>query len=479
MDWLNNICWLTDSYKVSHWLQYPNVVGHRRTRRVHSYFESRSGSTFPQTVFYGLQYYCKQYLAGQTVTKEKINQAEDLFNEHFGSKVFNRDGWNYILNKHGGYLPIEIKSAPEGTTVNESNVLMTVENTDMNFSEFDTAFWLTNWLETLLTETWYPSTVATQSLFMKKIILKYLHLTGTPELVDYKLHDFGFRGVTCPEQAAIGGSAHLLNFRGTDTTPGIVLARHFYHERMAGHSIPAAEHSTITSWGKDHEVDACRNMLEKYPEGMVAVVSDSYDIFNCCENIWGGVLKDAVLARNGVLVIRPDSGHPPTVCCQLLNILGAKFGFTVNAKGYKVLHPKVRMIQGDGIDFQMLELILAAMMKEGWSADNIAFGSGGGLLQKLNRDTQKFAFKCSSIDIEEDGELVSRDVYKQPKTDSGKRSKAGRFKLVFNDDGILITVPATDPRVDQLQVSYRNGLIINDQTFADIRSRLPAYEFAA
>ena len=475
MEWLNNICWLTDSYKVSHWLQYPFVAGHRRTRCVRSYFESRTGSTFPQTVFYGLQYYCKQYLAGQTVTKDKINQAEELFNEHFGSKVFNREGWDYILNKHGGYLPIEIKAVLEGTTVNESNVLMTVENTDENFSQSDTAFWLTNWLETLLTQTWYPSTVATQSFFMKKVILKYLHLTGTPELIDYKLHDFGFRGVTCPEQAAIGASAHLLNFRGTDTVPGIVMARHFYHERMAGHSIPAAEHSTITSWGKEHEIDACRNMLEKYPDGMVAVVSDSYDIYNCCENIWGGVLKESVLARNGVLVIRPDSGHPPTVCCKLLEILGEKFGFTVNSKGYKVLHPKVRLIQGDGIDFQMLDLILNALMKAGWSADNIAFGSGGGLLQKLNRDTQKFAFKCSSIDIEEDGILVSHDVYKQPKTDSGKKSKAGRFKLVFADNGELITVPATDPRPDQLQVTYRNGIVLIDQNFAEIRSRIPNF----
>ena len=475
MDWLNNICWLTDSYKVSHWLQYPNLAGVRRTRRVHSYFESRSGSTFPQTVFYGLQYYCKQYLAGQTVTKDKIDQAEELFNEHFGRKVFNRDGWNYILNKHGGHLPIEIKAAPEGTTVNESNVLMTVENTDMNFSQSDTAYWLTNWLETLLTQTWYPSTVATQSLFMKKVILKYLHLTGTPELIDYKLHDFGFRGVTCPEQAAIGGSAHLLNFRGTDTTPGIVLARHFYHERMAGHSIPAAEHSTITSWGKEHEIDACRNMLEKYPEGMVAVVSDSYDIYNCCENIWGGVLKEAILARDGVLVIRPDSGHPPTVCCKLLDILGEKFGFSVNTKGYKVLHPKVRLIQGDGIDFQMLDLILDAMMKVGWSADNIAFGSGGGLLQKLNRDTQKFAFKCSSIDIEENGTIISRDVYKQPKTDSGKKSKAGRFKLVIGDNGEHLTVPESDVRPDQLIACFKNGELLVDQTFADIRKRIPNF----
>lgn len=455
-DWLNNICWLSDSYKVSHWKQYPP-----NTRRVHSYFESRIGSVFPQTTFFGLQYWLKQYLAGVVVTKEKIDIAEELFNLHFfGKKVFNRAGWEHILNKHGGFLPVEVKAVLEGTTVDESNVLMTVENTD------DESYWLTNYLETLLVQTWYPSTVATQSRAMKNVIAKYLEKTGDPSLIDFKLHDFGFRGVTCPEQAAIGGASHLINFKGTDTFPGIVLAKYFYDETMAGFSIPAAEHSTITSWGKEHEVDACKNMLEKYPDGLVAVVSDSFDIFNCCENIWGGVLKDKVLARDGVLVVRPDSGYPPEIDVQVLDILGKQFGTTTNSKGYKVLHSKVRAIQGDGIDYAMLDLILANMERNGWSADNIAFGSGGGLLQKLNRDTQKFAFKCSSVTIGDE----ERDVYKQPITDSGKKSKSGRLKLVKEGEK-LITVSATDPREDQLQVVFRNGELLIDQKFEDIRNR--------
>ncbi len=456
-DWLNNICWLSDSYKVSHWKQYPP-----KTKRVRSYFESRSGSVYPQTTFFGLQYWLKQYLAGVVVTKEKIDIAEEMFNQHFGGEVFYRAGWEHILNKHGGFLPIEIKAVLEGTTVDESNVLMIAENTD------DESFWLTNYLETLLVQTWYPSTVATQSRAMKSVILKYLEKTGDPSLVDFKLHDFGFRGVTCPEQAAIGGASHLINFKGTDTFPGIVLAKYFYGEKMAGFSIPAAEHSTITSWGKEHEVEACANMLTQYPEGMVAVVSDSFNIFNCCENIWGGVLKDKVLARDGVLVVRPDSGDPPSVVVEILNILGKKFGSTRNSKDYDVLNPKVRVIQGDGIDYKMLELILTNMEKNRWSADNIAFGSGGGLLQKLNRDTQKFAFKCSSITFGDDNE--ERDVSKQPITDKGKKSKSGRLKLV-KDGEKLITVAATDPREDQLQVVFRNGELLIDQKFEDIRSR--------
>ena len=462
-DWLNNICWLSDSYKVSHYKQYPPG-----TRRIYSYFESRSGSVHPATTFFGLQYFLKEYLVGPVVTAEKIDRAERLFNRHFGGKVFNRPGWEYILNVHGGRLPVEIKAVPEGTVVGESNVLMTVENTDNEVP------WLTNYLETLLVQTWYPSTVATQSRAMKQVILKYLAKTGDTSLVDFKLHDFGFRGVTCPEQAAIGGASHLLNFKGTDTAPGLVLLDEFYGQfdkECAGFSIPAAEHSTITSWGREHEVDACRNMLVQYPDGLVATVSDSYDIFNCCANIWGGVLKEEVLARDGVLVVRPDSGDPPTVVVKVLDILGEKFGHTVNSKGYKVLHPKVRVIQGDGIDFKMLELILSAMEKAGWSADNIAFGSGGGLLQKLNRDTQRFAFKCSSAVVYDE----VRDVYKQPATDGGKRSKAGRLKSVWSEPGshgkVLQTVPESDPREDQMQLVFRNGNLLVDQNLDEIRER--------
>lgn len=456
IQFLDNVCLLTDSYKVSHYKQYPP-----KTQIISSYFESRKGSLYPETVFFGLQYFLKQYLAGPIVTQEKINEAEEIFNLHFGYQVFPKDKWEYILNQHGGYLPIKINAAPEGTIVKESNVLMTVENTDEN------CYWLTNYLETLLVQTWYASTVATQSRFMKQTLLKYLEETGDPSLIDFKLHDFGFRGVTCPEQAAIGGAAHLVNFKGTDTVPGILLARKFYEEKMAGFSIPAAEHSTITSWLKEHEVDACRNMLTQYPHGLVAVVSDSYDIFNCCENIWGGQLKEQVLSRDGVLVVRPDSGDPPVIVCKVLEILGSKFGFTVNSKGYKVLHPKVRVIQGDGIDSNMLTKILQTMQDNGWSADNIAFGSGGGLLQKLNRDTQKFAFKCSYALV--DGQ--PRNVFKQPITDNGKTSKAGLIKLI-KENGKLITVPENYPGDNVLQTVYLNGIIQKEQTFQQIRDRV-------
>lgn len=455
MDWLNNICCLTDSYKVSHYKQYPPG-----SQTVYSYFESRSGSTYPETVFFGLQYFLQQYLAGSVVSQEKIDAADALFARHFGSPVFNRRGWEHILQRHGGRLPVEIKAAPEGTVVPESNVLMTIENTDPE------VYWLTNWLETLLVQVWYPSTVATQSRAMKRVILRYLAQTGDPELIGFKLHDFGFRGVTCPEQAALGAAAHLVNFQGTDTVAGLLLAREFYDCEMAGYSIPAAEHSTITSWGEEHEVDAMRNMLTQYPTGLVACVSDSFDIFRACSEYWGGVLKSEVLARDGTLVVRPDSGDPPAVVVNVLELLAKSFGTTTNAKGYRVLHPKVRVIQGDAIDFDMLGRILEAMSAAGWSADNIAFGSGGGLLQKLNRDTQKFAFKCSSIVV--DGQ--ERDVFKRPVTDQGKKSKAGRLKLVQRGSS-LTTVALQESGEDRLQPVFRNGEVLQRCAFEEIRQR--------
>lgn len=305
---------------------------------------------------------------------------------------------------------------------------------------------------------------------MRKLILRYLEETGDPDTVDFKLHDFGFRGSTSVESAGIGGAAHLVSFKGTDTIQALRVARKYYNERMAGFSIPAAEHSTITSWGKEHEVDAYENMLTAFPNAMIAVVSDSYDIFTACRELWGKKLRDKVLNRSGVLVVRPDSGHPPVVVLQVLEVLGEAFGYTINEKGYKVLHPKVRVIQGDGIDFEMLGLILESMKDNGWSVDNLAFGSGGGILQMVNRDTQKFAFKCCAVLVAN----IWRDVLKDPITDPGKRSKAGRMALVLQD-GKWKTMREEEALAQGLENEllpvFENGKVLIDQNFADIRAR--------
>lgn len=438
---LDNIMLLVDSYKHSHHKQYP-----AGTEYVRSYYESREGAKFDRTLFFGLQYYIEQYLDGHVVTKEKIDEAEEVVTLHMGNH-FNRAGWEHILNHHHGRLPVEIKAVPEGMLVPTSNVMMTVENTDPQ------CYWLTNFLETLLVNVWYPNVVATQSYEMRRIVEHYLDLTGD-DTADFKVHDFGVRGVSCPEQAAIGGAAHLVNFKGTDNLPAVQLLRKFYGEQMGGFSIPASEHSTITSWGKEHEVDAMRNMLEQYPDGLVACVSDSFNIWAACEKLWGETLKDKILARDGVLVVRPDSGVPHITVLKVLEILWKQFGGIVNPKGYKVLDPHVRIIQGDGIDLEELKKILFQMSINQWSADNIAFGSGGGLLQKVNRDTQRNAFKCSQVVVNG----TERAVFKDPITDLGKVSKQGRLKLVYDEFGKLSTVPYDAVGVDILQTVFFNGI---------------------
>lgn len=453
---MDNLILLTDSYKVAHHRMYPpGMTG------MYSYLESRGGR-YPELVFFGLQYLLKRYLTGPVVRREHVTEATTIFLEHFGSeRVFDPHRWNHLIERHGGRLPVSIRAVPEGTVVPPGNALITIENTDPEFA------WLTNYLESLLVQVWYPITVASRGRAMKRTLLQALQRTGTPEQIGFKLHDFGFRGVSSVETASLGGAAHLVHFHGTDTLAGICMLRKYYQANMPGHSIPASEHSTITSWGPDRELNAMRNILAAFPTGWVACVSDSYDVFRACRDYWGGTLREQILHRDGTLVIRPDSGDPAIILPQLLAILAERFGVAVNDKGYRVLPPQVRLIQGDGIADDTLAPILDAVTAAGWSADNLAFGSGGGLLQKMDRDTCRFAFKCSAAVVEG----RSMDVYKDPVTDSGKRSKRGRLKLVRRADHGLETVSATDPRPDELVDVFRDGELRVDHAFPEIQAR--------
>jgi nicotinamide phosphoribosyltransferase len=358
------------------------------------------------------------------------------------------------------------------------NVLVTIVNTDPK------CFWLPSFLETaMMRAVWYPTTVATISYTCKQIIREYLDKTCDDPAAElpFKLHDFGARGVSSKESAGLGGVAHLVNFMGTDTVEALLYARRYYGESMAGFSIPAAEHSTITSWVEhdaDNETGARRegetasylNMLRRFgkPNALVACVSDSYDLFYAIEHIWGGSLKNEVLAMGGRLVVRPDSGNPPEIVLKSVELLGKTFGFTVNSKGYKVLHPSVRVIQGDGINVHSIPVILKTLTDAGWSAENVTFGMGGGLLQLLNRDTMKFAMKCSSIMLVNG---VWRDVYKEPTTDYGKGSKKGRLALI-TENGYYETVRfESNQWRDALHEVYRDGEIRRTTTLAEIRER--------
>lgn len=463
--WDNPIL-LTDSYKVTHHKQYPQGM-----TRLYSYWESRGGQLDEITMF-GLQYFLQQYLT-QQITMENIDEAESDFAAHFGDdSLFCREGWERVVKVHNGYIPVQIKAVPEGLSVPIRNVMMTVESTDENIP------WIVNYIETLLSQVWYPTTVATQSRAIKKIIKLYLEETGDPEGLPFKLHDFGCRGVSSVESAALGGSAHLVNFMGTDTMIALKLAQKVYNEPMAGFSIPAAEHSTITAWGRDNEVDAFKNMIRQFGKGgsgLYAVVSDSWNIYKACSELWGKELLELVKSSPNMLVVRPDSGDPPVVVLKVLRILGEKFGYTVNDKGYKVLND-VRVIQGDGVNIESIETILSRLRLDGWSADNIAFGMGGALLQKLNRDTCQFAFKAAEVTVNGQNRLV----WKDPVDDPGKASKSGRVKLIWNDGKFSAfprgyrTIPTAntdEDAVDILQIVYENGHLFNEQTFAQIRER--------
>jgi nicotinamide phosphoribosyltransferase len=462
----NNILTLTDSYKTSHWKQYP-----KGTSKVYSYLESRGGK-FNNTMFYGLQYFIKQYLSGQVVTEEKIQRAKKFWDAHLGPNHFNEAGWRHILDKHNGHLPVRIKAVPEGTVVKTGNVLVTVENTDPEVP------WLTNFLESILLQVWYPTTVGTLSREVKKNLINYLKKTTSynPEeisgVVAFMLHDFGFRGVSSVESSGLGGSSHIINFMGTDTVSAILFAQEFYNtENPLAFSIPASEHSTITSWGEPFEVKAMENMLDSYPTGLVACVSDSFDIIRACRDYWGTALRDKILSRDGRLVIRPDSGDPVQTLKQIFHILWDKFGGTTNDKGFKVLDPHVRVIQGDGVNFESISDICDMMIEEGFSIENIAFGMGGALLQKVDRDTQKFAFKCSSITINgEEAEVRKNPIEineKGERVQSFKKSKAGRLKLVNGQ-----TVEHShDEDGDELVEVFLNGKVMKEWTFEEVRER--------
>ncbi len=454
----SNLLLRTDSYKVSHWMQYPPG-----TQTVFSYIESRGG-LFSHSLFFGLQAYLREYL--QTpVTRDDVDEAAALMAVH--GEPFNREGWLRLIEKHGGLMPVRIRAVPEGSVLPVHNVLATIENTDPEF------FWVTSFLETeLLRAIWYPTTVATVSAAAKTTLLRYLEATcDDPQgQIAFKLHDFGARGVSSLESAALGGMAHLVNFMGTDTLSALLAARRYYDCDVAGFSIPAAEHSTITGWGREHEADAYRNMVAQFgkPGAIFAVVSDSYDIFNACARLWGDALREQVIRSGATLVVRPDSGDPAETTLKVAQILAERFGTTTNAKGFRVLN-NVRIIQGDGVTLDSLRLCLSNFFHNGFSAENIAFGMGGGLLQQVNRDTMQWAMKCSAMQV--DGEW--RDVYKAPVGDTSKTSKKGRLVLAASADGEVRTQRAEqvlEPgQVDLLETVYENGRIVRESGFEAIR----------
>jgi nicotinamide phosphoribosyltransferase len=466
----DNLILATDSYKLSHRVQYPEG-----TTAVYSYLESRKGAAHPYTVFFGLQYLLKKYLA-TPITWDDLEEAIPIVNAHLGSGVFNYQGWSKIITEKQGKLPLRIKAVPEGTVVPTGNVLVTIENTDPEY------FWLTNYVESLLMHVWYMTTVATRSYAVKQMLAEYLDETaaGNYDGLPFQLHDFGYRGASSHETAGIGGAAHLVNFKGTDTLPALLFAKKYYDADLdtLAFSVPATEHSVMTAMGEDGEHSVVDRLIDHYPTGIISVVDDSYN-YQRHVNWLCTDFKDRILARDGVFVTRPDSvpqgESPASVVVWIAKRLWAAYGGSVNVQGNKILDPHIRILWGDGIEADGIELILKELEFHSFSTENIVFGMGGGLLQKVNRDTENFSIKSSAQ--ERNG--IWYDIFKDA---PGKHSKRGKLALVQNEFGEYRTVPMAgdDPfRLDQdvLKTVYEDGVLTNELTFEQIRANVEKYAY--
>lgn len=504
---LSNFILRTDSYKLTHWMIYP-----KGTKKVYSYLESRGGK-FEKTVFFELQYYVMEYLEKTTVTKEDVLEAKLFSYAHFGTdKYFNYDGWMYIVNELNGKIPVEIKAVKEGTLVPTSNVLMTIVNTD------DRCPWITNVIETLLMKLWYPITVATNSFYRKLDIAERIYISNDGDLssLPFKLHDFGYRGVSSEESAGIGGAAHLTSFMGTDTIRGIVFAHNYYKSGVCGYSVLATEHSVATSYTRYNEEGYFLSVLDNTPEDKIgSIVCDTYNSYKFVRTM-SEKYKERILARSssGSIVYRPDSGDPvdvnagkgvmedgnhyeyipsgsmfnkkvPITRDEYLGLMGILWevfgdrGTIVN--GYKLLPPQVRLLQGDGINDETIREILDALIADGYSADNMVFGSVGALIQKFDRDTCKFAIKASFAIITVDGVDEYRDLVKDPYTGSGKKSKPGVLKLVKDGESfktlssVNVSKEEFDAAEDCLETVYLNGKLTRHQNFDNVREITETY----
>ena len=424
----SSIPFQTDSYKPSMDPQYPAEV-----ETVHSYVESRGG-IHDHVVMAGSQPYIDALAEGTNL--REINLAREYWAAH--GVPFPYDMWKTVVNDFGGRIPLRIRAVPEGMVLPNRNVLATVENVGGRATRA-----MTTWVETkYLSHIWYMSTVATNSWFIKELIGAYYEVSvdagaEDPSLM-FRLHDFGYRGVA-PGAGPAGGCAHLFNFMGTDTFGAIPYAvRHYEADpALTAYSIPAMEHSTVTSWGREREGAAFDNMTDTYAvnsSSLYAMVIDSYnppDAVNYITNPNGHIVQK-LKATGATCVLRPDSGDPVSVLPQLIKIVAQNVGFTTNKKGYKILN-HFRFIWGDGIDALAIESILRTMVGVmGFSAENFAFGMGGRLLQVVNRDDLEFAMKCSAVRLT-DGSW--RNVYKQPAGVISKNSKQGLVETFVAGNG--------------------------------------------
>lgn len=481
-----------DGYKVSHKPQYP--IG---TTKVYSNLTPRHSKHFKAKDFDGkLVNFGSQYIAqflhelwnDTFFHTDKASVLANLeskllaYSGHVGVEHFG-ELWDL------GYLPVEIKALPEGTLVPLNIPLITVQNTDPRF------YWLVNFLETMIScEMWHIPTSATISREYNKVLTKWSSITcDNNEHICWQGHDFSMRGHTSIHSAAKSGAGHLLWFLGTDTLPSIDFLEYYYGERI-GHSIPASEHSTMTSniqsripelSLRDAETETFRDLLTRvYSSGLIALVSDSYNFWDTL-TVTLPELKDLIISRDGKLIIRPDSGDPIDVICGensavqkrvtpqekgAIEILWDIFGGTVNDKGYKVLDPHIGLIYGDSITIERADEICKRLEAKGFASSNIVFGIGSYTFQGTTRDTFGMAIKATAITC--NGKIVK--VYKDPVGDSNKKSAKGLLKvdLVDEEYKLFDQVSEQEEKEGCLRTIYKDGRFFNKESFSTIRARL-------
>ena len=476
---------LTDGYKVDHRRQYPS-----NTTLVYSNWTPRKSRVegFDEVVFFGLQYFIKKYIIEEFETKffsrpkdEVINAYSRRINNYLGD---NAVGTDHIAALHDlRYIPMVFKALPEGVSVPIKVPMFTMYNTLPEF------FWLTNYFETLLSTTvWLPCNSATIAAKYRSILDKYAAETSSvPEFVDWQGHDFSMRGMAALEAALISGAGHLLSFTGTDTIPAVDFLEQYYNANsdanLIGGSVAATEHSVMSMGTNSGEQETFKRLIcQVYPKGIVSVVSDTWDLWKVLTEYLPN-LKNEILARDGKLVIRPDSGDPVKIICGdqdstdekerkgVVELLWDIFGGHINDKGYKELDSHVGAIYGDSITLDRAEQICENLKKKGYASTNVTLGIGSFTYQYNTRDTFGFAMKATYGEVDGKG----REIFKDPITDDGtKKSARGLIKIIKEDEkyALVDQVSWEEERQGELIEVFRDGKLLVDQTLTEIRSRV-------
>jgi len=476
-----------DFYKADHRSQYPEgteVVYSNFTPRS-NHIAKRLGVKSDTVVFFGLQHFIESFLI-ETFQQNFFDLPKEEVVADYARRMRNALGPDAITVEHIGelhdlgYLPIQIKALPEGSRVAMGVPVLTIKNTLPNF------FWLTNYLESVMScMIWKPCTSATIANEYRQILERFAEDTGASrEGIQFQAHDFSFRGMSSVEDAAISGAGHLLSFSGTDTVAAIDFLEGYYgadsDEELVGASVPATEHSVMCMGEKANELGTFRRLVnDLYPAGIVSIVSDTWDFWRVVTE-FVSELKEDILARDGKVVIRPDSGDPVKIICGdpeaepgspaykgAVQCLWDVFGGTETVQGFKQLDSHIGLIYGDSITLQRAEAILTGLKEKGFASDNIVFGVGSFTYQYNTRDTFGFAMKATYGEVNGEG----RDIFKDPVTDSGVK-KSARGLLRVEGGKLYQQQTVEQERKGDLQTVYKNGIPYRKQTLAQIRKRL-------